>query len=270
MAERIVRAYAADGGALHVVDSGQVGDQAVLLISGMSQDHTFWEPQVEPFVAAGYRVIAFDNRGTGLSDDLEAGDATYDESPTTGTFAEHAVAVLDACHVDRAHVVGHSMGGRIAQWLGASHGRRVSSLVLSATSPGESRGVRRSEDADRKLLSADPVELALLNWSSAWMGRHMDLVYRLNASITPRARQRALHYQASHNHDCWRSLSRISAPTLVMHGTDDQINPVENASLLVEQIPEARLHLVPGGRHGYEAEFAEVFNATVVEFWEDL
>lgn len=262
---RSSRAIAPDGGGIHIVDHGPVDAEPLLLIAGMNQDHTAWEPQVAG-LADAYRVITFDNRGTGESDDLETGDNTYDEPVTTGTLAEHAVAVLKHLGIARAHVLGHSMGGRIAQWMAVSHAKHVGALILSATSPGETRGVARSADVDRRLLSGNPAELGLLNYSSAWMQANLALVRRIDASITQRSRQRAIHYHASHSHDCWRSLSRITAPTLVIHGQADEINSWENGRLLAEHIPGAQMRVIEKGRHGFAAEFAERYNCAVAEF----
>jgi 3-oxoadipate enol-lactonase len=79
-------------------------------------------------------------------------------------------------------------------------------------------------------------------------------------------RARRLHYQASQAHDAWDALERISAPTLVIYGCDDEVNPAANAHLLVQRIAGAQLHLIPGGRHGNFEEMREVSFTAVRDF----
>lgn len=104
----------------------------LLLVAGQAVDHTSWT-RCLPVLGAGRRVLVCDHRGIGAS---EPGDrARY----TTRLLAEDLLAVLDAAGVERADVVGHSMGGRVAQWLATDHPERLDRLVLVSTSPGEDR-----------------------------------------------------------------------------------------------------------------------------------
>jgi pimeloyl-ACP methyl ester carboxylesterase len=82
--------------------------------------------------------------------------------------------------------------------------------------------------------------------------------------MPPYARKR--HLFASAGHDAWDVLPSITAPTLVVHGTDDVFNPTANAPLIAERIPGARLHLVEGARHAYFEEFREIATPLVVDF----
>ena len=75
-----------------------------------------------------------------------------------------------------------------------------------------------------------------------------------------------LHYLASEGHDAWDLLPTIKAPTLVIHGSEDVVNPTANAPLLVSRIPNAELYIVEGGRHGYFLEFREEASRVVNEF----
>jgi pimeloyl-ACP methyl ester carboxylesterase len=85
-----------------------------------------------------------------------------------------------------------------------------------------------------------------------------------NAPLPPDARR--LHYQASQAHDAWDALNQIKAPTLVIHGGDDEVNPAANAHLLAQRIAGAQLHLIPGGRHGYFEEMRGSSFAAVRDF----
>ncbi len=102
--------------------------------------------------------------------------------------------------------------------------------------------------------------------SPAWIETHLEIVKgMLQASPLPEY-ARILHYQASEGHDSWDLLPTISTPTLVIHGSEDQMNPTANAFLLAERIPGAELYIIKGGRHGYTLEFREEASRVVNSF----
>ncbi|MFB7297378.1 alpha/beta fold hydrolase [Streptomyces rubiginosohelvolus] len=74
------------------------------------------------------------------------------------------------------------------------------------------------------------------------------------------------HLAAGNRHDAWQMLPDISAPTLVVHGTDDLLNPAANAALLADRIPGARLHMIPGARHAYFEECRALASPLVLDF----
>ena len=175
--------------------------------------------------------------------------------------------MLDACGLARAHAYGISMGGRVAQWLAIDFAERVGALVLGATTPGK-QGVARPASVDKALRSNNRQALLETSFTPAWMAYNSALVEQIaalwNAPLPPHARR--LHYQASQAHDAWDALEQIKAPTLVIHGSDDEVNPAANVHLLVQRIAGAQLHLIPGGRHGYFEEMRESSFATVSDF----
>ncbi|MBB3665391.1 pimeloyl-ACP methyl ester carboxylesterase, partial [Prauserella sediminis] len=183
--------------------------------------------------------------------------------------AEDAVAVLDAAGAGRAHVYGTSMGGRVAQWLAADHPERVDRLVLGCTSPGGSHAVDRDPDVTRRLAQHDAaaVRQALLDlmYTPAWLAAHPGPYRTIGERDTPPHVLRR-HRIASHRHDAWDVLPDITAPTLVVHGTDDVFNPAANAPLLAERIPGATLRLIPGARHAYFEERRDIAGPLVLDF----
>jgi pimeloyl-ACP methyl ester carboxylesterase len=234
----------------------------LLLVAGQASDRSLWSHVRDDF-AAHHRVIVFDHRGTGESDKPEA--APY----STRGFASDAASVLDAAGVARAHVYGISMGGRIGQWLAIDHAARVGALVLGCTTPGNTHGVRRPPAVDPELASGDPVRMLPYLVSPAWARAHPQVLADHAAAasrhpVPPGARR--LHYLASEGHEAWDRLPEIAAPTLVIHGTDDQVNVPANAPLLVARIPGAELHLIPGARHAYFWEHREEASARVLAF----
>ncbi len=252
-----------DGTRLYYEEEGE-GDP-LLLVSGQRQDHTFWDGVRGDF-SNRYRVIVYDNRGAGRSE--KPTDPPY----STRGFAQDAVALLDHLELPRSHAYGHSMGGRICQWLGIDHGDRIGALVLGATSPGTTHGVPMSAEVD-DVWRHPPIDpeaaldtLGPLFWTPEWTEANREVArHIMQAPPLPEFAQ-LLHYQASKGHDAWDLLPTIRNPTLVIHGSDDLINPTANAFLLAERIPGAELYLIERGRHFFPQEFREEAGRVVRDF----
>ncbi|AXX31362.1 alpha/beta fold hydrolase [Actinosynnema pretiosum subsp. pretiosum] len=259
-------ARSADDVQLHYQVSGS--GEPLLLLSGQANNLHWWD-RVRPDFEREFTTVVLDHRGTGLSGKPEGGYATR-------TFAEDALSVLDDLGVDRCHVYGTSMGGRVAQWLAADHPERVRGLVLGCTSPGPPHGVERSAEVRRSLAQPDRLKarraLLELMYTPAWLERHDEPFTAHGGPFTtlgdpdmpPHARKG--HLLASGNHNSWDALPSITAPTLVVHGTDDEFNPTANAPLLAKRIPDTRLHLVEGARHAYFEEFHHETGPLVADF----
>jgi len=233
--------------------------QPLVLLAGQSNNHTWWDPIRADFEAQ-YRTITLDWRGTGESD-------KPDEVYSTVGFAEDVVVVLDDLGLDSALVYGTSMGGRVAQWLAINHPQRVGALVLGCTSPGAAHGYERSQEI-RKAL-ADPARtdrvLLELMYTPAWLAQNPGPYYVLGDPAMPAYAKRR-HLVASNRHDAWDGLPSVTAPTLILHGTDDIFSPAANAQLLADRIPGARTELVTGARHAYFHEFRSVASPAVLAF----
>ncbi|MET8541463.1 alpha/beta fold hydrolase [Kitasatospora sp. NPDC004799] len=233
----------------------------LVLLAGQANDHHWWDAVRADFHPAR-STLTLDYRGTGGSDKP---DTPY----STELFARDVVAVLDALGIDRADVYGTSMGGRVAQQLAARHPQRVAALVLGCTSPGGPHGVERGDDVRRALAQPDPgaARQALLElmYTPGWLDSHPGPYRTLGDPAMP-AHARRRHLGASNRHDAWDLLPAVTAPTLVVHGADDLLNPAANAPLLAARIPGARLHLVPGARHAYFEEFRAHASPLVLDF----
>ncbi|GAA0931602.1 alpha/beta hydrolase [Pseudonocardia zijingensis] len=255
----VTRVPAPDGAHLAVRTSG--AEAPLLLLSGQAGSHEWWT-RVRADFDAFRRVVTLDWRGTGDSD---APPGPY----STQGFAEDAIAVLDHLGIDRADVYGTSMGGRVAQWIAIRHPHRVRRLVLGCTSPGGPHAVERSAAVRKALADPDPAAArrALLDlmYSPEWTARHPGPYWTLGDPTMSR-QARHQHLLASNGHDAWAELPRITAPTLVLHGDRDDLNPTANAPLLADRIPGARLQLIAGARHAYFEECRDEASAVVREF----
>ncbi len=254
-------ALTADHVTLHYEVHGR-GKRTLVLLAGQANTRHWWDT-VRPDFSGNFRTITLDWRGTGRSGKPD------DDSYSTRGFAADVVAILDHAGAGRVAVYGTSMGGRVAQWLAADHPERVGALVLGCTSPGAAHGIERSAAVCRSLAQPDPevARSALLElmYSPAWLATHPGPYQTLgDPDMPPHARRR--HLAASASHDSWAVLPSITAPTLVVHGTEDVFNPVANAPLLANRIPGARLELISGARHAYFEEYREVASPLVLGF----
>lgn len=235
--------------------------EPLVLLAGQANSRHWWDA-VRPDLAASSTTIATDHLGTGTSDTPERVEWS------TRRFARDVVSVLDELGIGRAHVYGTSMGGRVAQWLAADHPDRVGALVLGATTGGGAGAVPAGPDVLRP-LSADPrtarEALTELMVSPSWRRAHPGPLTVLgDDTMSERARRE--HRRASARHDAWDALPGITAPTLVLHGTEDAFTPPENGTLLAGRIPGARLHLVDGARHAYFLERRTEASGAVLDF----
>lgn len=219
----------------------------LLLLQGQATPMAGWD-RVAAELATQFRVLRSEQRGTGGSAPGPAGRVA-EERFTTRALAADVRAVLDAAAVDRAQVVGHSMGGKTAMWLAVDEPARVASLVLLATSAGAADGVPRDAEAHRLLLGGDPAERRRLFFADDWAQEHPDEVRAFFALDADRPTLRAL-YRASTTHDALAVLPRITAPTLVVHGTEDRLAALASAERIAAEIPGATLVAVPGAGHG--------------------
>jgi pimeloyl-ACP methyl ester carboxylesterase len=257
-AEQITRP---DGARLHVEMSGQPSNPTLVLLQGQASSLNWWA-ELRGRFADRFRIITMDYRGTGRTVD-PGGELS------TELLGNDIVAVLDALGVASAHLYGTSMGGRVAQMAAAAHPRRIASLVLAATSPGGAQAIEPSIAVRRELASPEPsvrrAALVRLFYTPAW---GIDASRsRLLGDPTMSATNRQRHVRLSARHTAWNLLPWIDCPALVMHGTHDALTPATNASLLVKRLPNARLYLHQGGRHGFFDEFADDVDEVLDAFW---
>jgi len=235
---------------------GEPSDPALLLIAGGASSMDWWEDEFcRRLAGAGRFVIRYDHRDTGRSTSFPPGAPPY----SGADLANDALGVLDVFHVRRAHLVGLSMGGALAQKIAIERPHRVLSLTLMSTAAGPSESteatprepdtswadrrtaVRRLVDAVRESggpFTADEPHLRRL------MERVFDRTVDMTASQT--------------NHWCCASgppfrhrLGSITAPTLIMHGTLDPLFPAAEARALHAEIPGSRLVWLDGVGHEF-------------------
>jgi len=240
----------ATGPTIHYVRRGE--GEPLLLIQGMSGNHLAWG---EPFLTElerDFDLVAYDHRGVGHS------SAVTDPFSIT-ELADDAAALIDALGWDSAHVVGISMGGMIAQELALRHPRRIRTLTLGCTYCGGEGSALASSHVTAKLaeamMSGDPDRaIATAYEVNVSPGYGADksayaTFYEMATALPTPVPVIMLQMQAIQAHDTLKRLGEISAPTLVIHGTEDEMLPYSNAVLIAARIPDAHLETLEGVGH---------------------
>jgi len=226
--------------------------EPLLLIQGMSGTHLSWGEPFKGSLEAGFDVIAFDNRGIGLS-------APVDGPFTIAAMAEDTAGLLEALEIETAHVVGISMGGMIAQELALAHPERLRSLTLGCTYCGGPGSQLMPEENLQKLvagMASGDRDKAIragyeVNLSPAFRADEGTYAaFHEMATSVPAAKATIeLQAQAIFGHDTSGRLGEISAPTLIVHGTEDDVLPFPNGELIASLMPAARFETFEGVGH---------------------
>ena len=243
---------------------GRPDDPAILLVMGAGASMDWWQDDFCARLAAGPRyVIRYDHRDTGQSTSYPPGEPGY----TGDDLVADAAALLAGLGVRRAHVVGQSMGGALAQLIALDHPECVASLTLAATSPaGPDDDLPPMSDEASAVFAAiaEPdwsdraavIEYLTEQWrASAGRSRPFDEdeTRALSARVVDRTTNMESSMKnayAAEGSGRWRErLGGLDVPTLVVHGTEDPVFPLGHGEALAREIPGAELLVLEGGGH---------------------
>jgi pimeloyl-ACP methyl ester carboxylesterase len=253
----------------------------ILLISPAQADMNAWAPSILNVLPSNHTVIIFDNRGVG---NTTAGTKQF----SIQQFANDTVGLLETLKIQKADVLGYSLGSFIAQQLAVTHPDKVNRLMLIATTCGGKESIPPNPEPQKmvidvinKIANDTPVTSqevkALLSdgYGSGWLKLHPNFLETmpipkakdLFPSITPNNNLKqfkaALDWQATNWNGVCEELRKISIPTLIITGTDDTI-PTQNALIIAGKIPGAWLIQIKDAGHAiplqYPAEVAEILN----------
>jgi 3-oxoadipate enol-lactonase len=248
--------------------------EPLILTAGMGGDHRSWFPQMRDF-ARHFTVITFDGRGIGKTD-RPSGLYSF------GTLAADVIGLLDHLSLDRAHILGESLGGIVAQEVAIGYPQRVRKLILANTSVGRGADMQVHPALMKAYGGPEGATEATFDPSKVNVGKAMramialsfnSRIYRLGMMlmatlyVKPSAfKGMAEQIQAISAHSTLDRLQLIQSPTLVITGTGDRIVPPAMSDILVGRIPNARLIKVEGGSHALHVEMKRRFNREVLDF----
>jgi len=252
---------------LHYVESGD--GTPLLLIHGLAGDHSAWLPQIDAW-SSRYRVIAFDNRGAGRSTQV-------DEAISTEDMARDTLGLMDALNVERACIVGRSMGGAIAQHIALLAPDRVGALVVCASFAKLDPLGRRVLANMREVLEwrgdwADHARHSLPNFvSPAFYNANPAAVEQVEVLIGGETRMPACYVAQNHaclEHDTLDQLHRITCPVLIAAGGRDPICSRTATEWMAERFPRSETAMFDDSSHFFLIEEPERFMSTVGKWLE--
>lgn len=241
----------------------------LIMIMGLSGNIDWWDPRMIRELSKKFKVVVFDNRGAGRTD-------ISDRKYTIRLFADDTASLMDALGISKAYVLGISMGGMIAQELVLNYPEKVEKLILCSTNCGGSRSVPPSANvmemliADKSALSLEEITKMMipLLLTEDFIKSNPNLVefitqQVLKAPISEEAFIRQLN--AIMEFDAYERLPQIKVPTLILHGKHDTLVPPDNASILAEAIPNAKLVYLENSAHGLVEEMEKTIHV-ILEF----
>ena len=264
-------------------DHGHSSHEPILLVMGLGAQMILWPDEfVEALVGHGYRVIRYDNRDIGLSQKMEGARAPGLKLQvlrkmigfpakvpyTLADMAADGIGLLDALEIERAHVVGASMGGMIAQLMAINHGDKLLSMTSIMSTTGNPRlpqaekhamealiaPLRSMEEAD---LIAHGINVQQNIGSPGFPADPQRRLERVTALVRRSVHPPGLPRQLAaiiDDGDRRERLKRVTTPTLVLHGEADPLVKVDAAHDTAAHIPGAKLVTIPGWGHDIPAE----------------
>jgi pimeloyl-ACP methyl ester carboxylesterase len=243
---------------------------ALVLIPGFASGAWLWNKQAE-VLSRKFKVITFDPRGV-------AGSQKAPAPLTIASLAKDTAALLDFLQIQKAHLLGTSFGGFIAQEFALEFPERVGKLVLACTSYGGKRHVPPSMEVLAAFASTKGLNSEERMKENLLMAFNASFVENNSAETEEFCRLRAENFvseevylqqlNAALQFDTSERVKNISAPTLVLTGDKDIVVPQQNSHNLAEAITGSEIKIINGGSHMFFIEQADEFNRTVTEFLE--
>lgn len=250
---------------------------ALLMVAGTGYPGGTWCPELLDLLAERHTVITYDHRGTGTTRG-EAGEFS------TRTLASDALGLLAALEVTSAHVLGHSMGGRVAQWMAIDEPGRVRTLVLAASGPGARPGVGGHtlgvpvatatgmvEEGYEAYVRRVQRETFFTEEYAAEHPEGLEWLARAFWAGRPSVRDYFQHVAARQQHDTVDLLPEIRQPALALVGDRDTHrrgtgSHLDQSRYLADHLPDAELVVLPDVKHGYFWEAPEQSARAVLEW----
>lgn len=253
---------------VHLSAQGEPGAEVVLLCSGLGGSAGYWAAQLPMLLEAGYRVITYDQRGTGRSRQPLPADYRIEH------MAEDVLGILAAEDVSRCHFVGHALGGLVGLQLALDQPGRLTSLSLinawAAPNPHsarcfDARLALLEQVGPRAYVEAQPIFLYPASWAAAQAQRVQDEVEHALAHF-PGAETMKARIDALRRFDVSERLAELDLPVWVSCALDDVLVPATCSERLAEAIASSTLHVQPYGGHAHNVTAPAAFNEALLGF----
>ena len=235
----------------------------IVLIPGLTENSDWWDVRLINELSKNWMVILHDNRGSGRSEN--------DKDFTIKDLAGDIIALMDFLNIDKTHVLGHSMGGMIAQEFVLNNPERINKLILYSTSCGGSKYVPPSQEVLKMLMTdvkgKTPRQIVRdfikIMFTDEFSKNNPDFIEGfidkvMIARISYREYMRQM--KAIVSFKTCRRLKTISTPTLIIHGKKDILSPFQNAENLYKLISGAQLKIFENSAHMiFEEDFKNAF-----------
>ena len=224
----------------------------LVMITGLAADINWWIPETIESYSQSFKTIIFDSRGTGRTDKPNIPYSIL-------MMANDTVGLMDALNIPKAHILGISMGGFIAQEIAITYPERVEKLVLCSTNCGGSKQILPSSEVLQTMTTLR--DLTPEEWIDVMFSLGFtDDFRKINADFIKSYKQRVIKFftpldslqrqtLANMGFSSGMRLKKINAPTLIMHGKEDIMAPPENAEILAKRIPNAKLVMLDNTGH---------------------
>lgn len=242
----------------------------LIMIMGLSANIDWWPPTFLEKIKKNFKTIIFDNRDAGRSENSG-------ENYELKDMATDTIKLMDKLNIDKAHILGISMGGMIAQELVLEYPERVDKLILASTNCGNPKSILPSKKVlaeltkDRKGRSDIDIikDFIELLYTDEFIEQNPDFIEKtkirmLRAPIKPEAYKRQINAILTFN--TGRRLKDIEAPTLVIHGKEDILLPPKNAEIIANAIPNAELQYFENSGHALFSHKPEKTSELVLNF----
>lgn len=253
--------------------------EPLVMIIGYRGTMAAWDPGLLEILEKKFTLILFDNRGTGLSSDLDK------ETLTISQMAEDTAQLIKKLGYQKAHVLGWSMGSRIAMELSVKHPEITESLILCSPNPGGNHQAARTSNAHAELTSPDISQKEALSLifpetpegkraSASFVNRLTKAVMNGTVPDDSQVSQQTINRQIQalklwdENNQIFKDLLSIKTPTLIAGGVDDVVDNSENITIVANQIPFAWTAYFAGAGHAFLSQDYKNFAELVILFIE--
>jgi len=254
---------------IYYEELGNKNNPPLILISGLGQDHDYWTAS-KNILAKRYKIILFDNIGTGRSTEFQSPESVIE-------MTESLFRLINFLCIPKAHILGHSMGGFIAQVFAHRYPKKVDRLILYSTGyrPSEKTifalmvqyNLAKQNNIPKKLLIQSNMPWA---YSNAFFSNHEKVAEIIKEHINypfPTPQKTIVNQiKACANFDSRNFLSTIKAKTAIIHGNEDLLFSIEQNKRMAKEIPDASLIVIENTAHEFHIEEPKRFSNVIMKF----